>query len=98
MFTEIPTNANLYGGRDEQWWRSIFNEFETYRPTWEQLRDDVEKRLEGAPIEGGVQTDRLKRLFLFANQQVQEAETLANKLRQYAVQHAVPMHWRRRLR
>ncbi len=98
IFEELPPNSNLVGGRDEQWWRTTFSEFDTYRTVWKERRDTVKKQLRKSSLGDGFVRERAMRFVQRADYQHNEADKLLSKLKRFARKFAVPMHWRRHKR
>jgi hypothetical protein len=94
-FQEIPPMAEMPGGHDELWWRTVFNEFATSRNDWKEYRDNLEKKLRDTSGLSFSEGDDVRRLRNFAGMQYQEADKLFSKLTGYAVRYAVPMEWRK---
>ena len=81
-------------GHGEHWWRRLFRQFTEQRKRWELYRDVLDQRVAKSQISEGVGMERLKRLRVLADNQVQEAEKLQNHLKRHASNHSVPREWR----
>lgn len=86
IFTEQPVSPRMPGGHDEAWWRSQFSAFARMRSEWQAYREKLNRT--------NADPETLRQLKKFAESQYREADKLFNKLNGYAIQHAVPMHWR----
>ena len=95
VFEALPSQQNMPGGHDEEWWRSNFHWFASVRSAWKKLRDYLNS-LQGDTLvakETGIMYD-IRAVRSFADHQYKAADQLMNKLHGYAVDHAVPMEWR----
>ncbi len=86
VFEERPQRSDIPGGHDEAWWRITFRNFKSMRSAWEKYRKYLGKQSDD--------TDKIRRLKLFAERQYEESEELYNRLSVYASEHAVPLEWR----
>ena len=91
VFQEIPPGPNSPGGHDEAWWKSNFNSFGVLRDTWQQYKERLDREIR----ESLGPSDRTKKLRNFATDQFDAADQLFEKLNRYAIQHSVPMSWRK---
>ena len=91
VFQEIPPGANSPGGHDEAWWKSNFNSFGALRDAWQQYKESLDREIRDSLGP----SDRTKKLMNFATNQFKAADQLFEKLNRYAIQHAVPMSWRK---
>jgi len=91
VLQEIPPGANSPGGHDETWWKSNFNSFGALRDIWQQYKEKLDSEIRDSLGP----SDRTKKLRNFATNQFKAADQLFEKLNRYAIQHAVPMSWRK---
>jgi hypothetical protein len=94
ILEDVPPTPNLYGQRNERWWRSNYRELGSLRREWHDYADDLNKAIESSNITagGGIEDARLK--LDFARKQAREAERLFDELNKRAISYVVPMNWR----
>jgi len=87
VFEERPPGAQRPGGHDAHWWQTNFQRFAQMRTGWREYR----KYLEGLRGNTIISESYLE----FADGQYRAADRIFGKLNRYAVDHYVPMEWRR---
>jgi hypothetical protein len=91
VFEELPDDPGHPDGHDQEWWTNLYKEFASYRAAWRAYSESLEKKLRESLISNDSELEEEKE---FADYQYREAEKLFYKLNRYAVENAVPMHWR----
>jgi aspartyl protease/uncharacterized protein DUF4124 len=91
IFEELPSDPDLPGGHDKEWWTSHFKEFSESRAKWKAYSEDLEKKIHDSMRSIGNEDVRRK---AFADSQYKEADKLFDKLNRYAREHSVPTEWR----
>ncbi|HEX9758397.1 MAG TPA: retropepsin-like aspartic protease [Nitrospiria bacterium] len=91
VFEEVPQDPNSPGGHDEVWWRTNFTTFGAFRDAWKEYKEKIDRDV-GNSIAVSNMTKKLRG---FAGDQFKAAEQLYDKLNRYAIQHAVPLSWRK---
>ncbi len=86
VFEELPQRSDMPAGHDEAWWRITFRNFKSMKIEWEKYKEYLNKLRNNS--------EKIKKLRVYADQQYEEAEELYNKLSVYASEHAVPLEWR----
>jgi len=96
LFTlqELQPETEVYGGRDEAWWRAQFRELASLRAAWKNYSRRIDEAISRSHIAAGGGIEDARQAATLANQQYEAADKLFDKLNRYAVQLAVPMHWR----
>ncbi len=94
IFDELPPDENAPGGRDEQWWRTTFREFNSYREAWMEYGEELDKKIRDNSTGKISDTAELQKLRKAAGWQYQQADKLLNRLDRYANEHFVPRYWR----
>ncbi len=90
IFEELQPNPENPGGRDKEWWTSMFREFASYRSQWKEYSDRLDKKIRGSLM--SLSEDKERKAY--ADAQYREADKLFDKLNEYARQNAVPVHWK----
>lgn len=91
VFEELPSDPELPGGHDRDWWSSLFREFAESKARWKSYSEDLDKRISASMRSIDNKDIGTK---AFAEQQYREADKLFDKLNRYAREHSVPMHWK----
>jgi len=91
---EMQTDSELYGGRDENWWRSTYQQLSSFRVAWKNYSERLEQAIVNSNISAGGNIEEAKRALSFSKQQFENAVRLFDKLDRYAIQLQVPMPWR----
>jgi predicted aspartyl protease len=94
IFTRMPSDPNLPGGHNEEWWRAKFREFSSVRNEWNRYKENLEGIIRRSDYSDGSELGRVKEALEMAEYQQAEAEKLYFKLNSYAIDNAVPMSWR----
>ncbi len=94
VLEDVPPTSMVYGQRNEQWWRSNYQELSSLRRAWVEYAEQLNKTIESSNIAagGGIEDTRL--MLDFARRQALEAERLLDQLNKRAIQYLVPMNWR----
>lgn len=96
VFEEVLHGEQLYGGRNEDWWRTYFIEFESNSAEWKRWRNHLEKLLErNSTMFSSIKTEVVSQKE-YADAFYKESQRLLSKLHHYASKHSVPIHWRRK--
>jgi predicted aspartyl protease len=88
-----PTSV-VYGQRNEQWWRSNYEELANLSRGWRDYAERLNNAIESSNITAGGGIEDARLMLDFARRQVLEAESLFDQLNRRAVQYVVPMNWR----
>jgi len=91
VFEEVPHDPNSPGGHDEVWWRTNFTTFGAFRDAWKEYKEKIDREVSNSLAV----LDITKKIKAFAGDQFKAADHLYDKLNRYAIQHAVPMSWRK---
>jgi len=91
IFEELPIEPDHPGGHDQEWWTALFKEFASSRTAWKDYSELLDKKIRESMSSVGNEDIEKKD---FADYQCREVGKLFDKLNRYAVQNAVPMHWR----
>jgi hypothetical protein len=94
ILEDIPPTSVTYGQRNEQWWRSNYQEFASLRRGWSNYADRLTQAIENSNIVAGGGIEDARLMVDFARMQAREAERLVDQLNRRAVEYQVPMNWR----
>lgn len=95
VFEDILDDQPRYGGHNEAWWRKYYTEFTFYRSAWDKRRDDLKKLFIRNSTANRSLKEAIATELASANHHYRESEKLYDRLNRFAVNHSVPMHWRR---
>lgn len=90
ILQELPPGAERYGGHDEEWWRSQFQELASMKEQWKEAGQRYEEEISRS----GIEPIEAKEVEAFDDQQYEEAGKMFDTLNHYASELAVPMAWR----
>jgi hypothetical protein len=96
IFEELKTTANMPAGHSELWWRKNFRMFASVRTQWKEFHNTASRqyRNQEGNSRSVSEVEVLEKMRDFADKQLRSADSLFQKLHNYAAEHAVPMHWR----
>jgi hypothetical protein len=94
ILEDVPPTSLVYGQRNEQWWRSNYQELANLRRRWRDYAEQLNEEIESSNIAAGGGIEDARLLLEFARRQAVESERLFDQLNRRAVQYLVPMNWR----
>jgi len=93
ILQEASYHTELYGGRNETWWRSNFRQLSSLRQAWRNNIERLNLALDNSPI-SIKDIDNTRKALAFSKRQSEDASRLFDKLDSYAIRYQVPMDWR----
>ena len=94
ILEDVAPTSIVYGQRNEQWWRSNFNELASLRRGWHDYAEQLDKEIQSSNVTAGGGIEDARLMLGFARRQALEAERLFDQLNRRAIQYIVPMNWR----
>jgi len=94
ILEDVAPKSIVYGQRNEQWWRSNFNELASLRRGWHDYAEQLDKEIQSSNVTAGGGIEDARLMLGFARRQALEAERLFDQLNRRAIQYIVPMNWR----
>jgi len=94
ILEDVPPTSVTYGQRNEQWWRSNYQELGSLRRGWSDYAERLNKAIESSNVVAGGGIEEERQMLDFARKQALEADHLFDQLDQRAVRFLVPMNWR----
>ena len=94
ILEDVAPKSIVYGQRNEQWWRSNFNELASLRRGWHDYAEQLDKEIQSSNVTAGGGIEDARLMLDFARRQALEAERLFDQLNRRAIQYIVPMNWR----
>ncbi|MDH4100412.1 MAG: aspartyl protease family protein [Nitrospirota bacterium] len=91
---DLPSRKSLPAGRDESWWRTNFQELNSYRDHWQEWVNFFDRKI----VEDSMFPDKVEKYREYreiSTAQYRAAEDLLNRLNRFAIDNYVPTHWRR---
>jgi len=94
ILEDVAPASVVYGQRNEQWWRSNYQELANLRRGWRDYAEQLNKAMESSNITAGGGIEDARLMLDFARKQAREANRLFDQLNKRAVLYIVPMNWR----